>query len=95
MSTTARKRDQRIEVRATEEERSLIDQAIRYSGSDVTTFVLTNLLDASRRVLADRVSFTVSAQDAAEWNRVNSLPARELRGLRALFERPSPFDESE
>ncbi len=95
MSTTVRKRDQRIEVRATEEERALIDEAVRYSGSDVTTFVLTNLLDASRRVLADRTSFTLGAQAADEWDRINSLPARELQGLRTLFERSSPFAESE
>jgi len=95
MSPTTRKRDQRIEVRATAEERALIDQAIAYSGSDVTTFVLTNLLDASRRVLADRANFALSSQSAAEWERINALPARELRGLQTLFERPSPFAESE
>lgn len=95
MSTTTRKRNQRIEVRATVEERALIDQAVLDSGSDITTFVLTNLLDASRRVLADRASFRIDSQAAAEWDRINDLPARELRGLRALFERPSPFAEVE
>jgi uncharacterized protein (DUF1778 family) len=95
VTTTIRKRDQRIEVRATVEERALIDQAVASSGSDMTTFVLTNLLDASRRILADRVSFGLSFHAAAEWDRINSLPARELQGLAALFERPSPFTASE
>ena len=94
MSTT-RKRDQRIEVRATAEERALIDQAVASSGSDVTTFVLSNLLDASRRVLADRTVFALNSESAIEWERINALPAREIRGLRSLFERTAPFAEPE
>lgn len=95
MSTTTRRRDQRIEVRATAEERALIEQAVATSGSDVTTFVLSNVLEASRRVLADRTDLALNSESAIEWDRINSLPARDLRGLRSLFERSSPFVETE
>jgi uncharacterized protein (DUF1778 family) len=95
MSTSTRKRSERIEVRATAEERTLIDQAVSFSGGDITSFVLSNLLDASRRILADRDVFALSPEAVHEWERINALPARELRGLRALFERPSPFVDAE
>lgn len=95
MTTSPRRRTQRIEVKATEEERALIDQAVRHSGGDFTTFVLSHLLEASRSVLADRDRFELSAEATSEWERINSAPARNLPGLRALIERQSPFVDSE
>ena len=59
--------------------------------TDLTSFVVTNLTDAARRVLADRDHFSLSAEAAAEWERINRRPAEELSGLRRLMQRPSPF----
>lgn len=87
-----RTRDQRIEVRATAEERTLISRAAAESGADLTTFVLTNLTDAARRVLADRDRFELTPEAAAEWDRINDEPARDLPGLRKLLQRRSPFE---
>jgi uncharacterized protein (DUF1778 family) len=91
MTTTARRRDQRLEVRTTVDERALINQAVATEGTDLTSFALRSLLDASRRVLADRTEFTLSADQAAAWDRINEAPARELPGLLKLMERTSPF----
>jgi uncharacterized protein (DUF1778 family) len=91
MATTTRKRDQRLEVRTTAEERALIDQAVSYAGTDLTSFAVSNLVDASRRVLADRTQFVLSPAAAKAWDRINELPAQELPGLRTLMRRPSPF----
>jgi uncharacterized protein (DUF1778 family) len=88
MSISTQKRSERIEVRVTAEELKLIDQAASLSGVDTTAFVLSNLLDTSRRILADRDVFAMSPEAVHEWERINALPARELRGLQALFERP-------
>ncbi len=91
MATSTRKRDQRLEVRTTVEERELINLAVDSAGTDLTSFALGSLLDASRRVLADRDEFVLSSDQAAEWDRINETPARELPGLLGLMERTSPF----
>ncbi|WP_322769540.1 DUF1778 domain-containing protein [Frankia sp. Cr1] len=91
MATPARTRDRRLEVRTTAEERVLIDRAAEAAGTDLTSFVVSHLTDAARRVLADRDRFTLPPEAAAEWERVNRRPAEELVGLRQLMQRPSPF----
>jgi len=91
MTTPARARDRRLEVRTTAEERALIDRAVEAAGTDLTSFVVTNLTDAARRILADRDRFTLPPEAAAEWERINRRPADELAGLRRLMLRPSPF----
>jgi len=93
MTTSIRARDKRLEVRTTLEERDLINRAVEESGTDLTTFVVTNLVDASRQVLADRDHFVLSSEAATQWDKMNELPARELDGLRRLMNRPSPFGE--
>ncbi len=88
---TRRTRTERIEVRATPEDRSLIDRAVEAANTDLTTFVISSLTVAAHQVLADRTEFTLDAQGLAAWETINSRPPRELSGVRALLERPSPF----
>jgi len=92
-SGTTRSRDSRLEVRTTREERTLIDRAVEATGTDLTTFVVTNVTEAAYRVLADRDRFELSADAAAEWERINHRRARDLPSLRQLLARPTPFDE--
>ena len=91
--TMMRHRNRRIELRATDEERALIDRAVAASGTDRTDFIITHASEAARRVLADRQTFHLDAQTLAAWEELNDRPARELPGLAALFRRPSPFAE--
>lgn len=93
MSISARLRDKRLEVRTTQEERNLINRAVDTVGTDLTSFVVTNLVDASRQVLADRDRFVLTSEAASQWEKMNEIPARELVGLRRLMSRPSPFSE--
>jgi uncharacterized protein (DUF1778 family) len=88
---TGRSRSERIEIRASPAERALIDEAVAATGTDLTTFVLTNLSIAARQVLADRTAFTLDTHGAGAWEAINAQPPRDLAGLRALIERPSPF----
>ena len=88
---TTRARSKRLEVRATAEERELIDRAVAASGVGLTEFVMMNLTLAARRVLADRTRFALEGKALQRWEEINSRPARELPGLRSLIERPSPF----
>jgi uncharacterized protein (DUF1778 family) len=82
-----------LEVRTTREERTLIDRAVEASGTDLTTFVVGSVTEAAHRVLADRDHFELSAEAADEWDRINRRQARDLRGIRALLARRSPFEE--
>ena len=88
---TTRTRSERLEVRTTKDERSLIDRAAAEQGTDLTEFVVSNLTVAAQRVLADRSEFTLDAEAADAWEAVNRRRPRELPGLRRLMERPSPF----
>ena len=84
-------RSQRIEFRATPEERALIDRAVAAAGTDMTAFVLSSVTTAARQVLADRTEFVLSPEAAGAWETINERPARDLPGLRELMQRPSPF----
>lgn len=86
-------RTSRIEVRTTPEDRALIDRAVAASGTDLTTFVVTNLTDVAARVLADRTEFALDAKAWKAWERINARPARDLPGVQALLDKPSPFAE--
>jgi uncharacterized protein (DUF1778 family) len=88
-----RRRSRRLELRATPDERDLIDRAASMTGTDLTEFVVSNAVEAARRVLADRDRFELDSDALAAWEGINARRARELPGLRRLMERPSPFAE--
>lgn len=88
---TTRTRSERLEVRTTKDERTLIDRAVAEQGIDLTEFVVSNLTIAAQRVLADRTDFALDVEAAEAWEAVNRRRPRELPGLRRLMERPSPF----
>ena len=90
---STRSRNRRIEVRATAEDRLLIDRAVAATGTDLTGFVITHLRLAAQRVLADREDFRLDSEALDAWERINERPARPLKGMRALMDRPSPFQE--
>lgn len=88
-----RAREERIEFRTTVEVRDLVDRALEVSGTSMTEFAESSLVLAARRVMADRDRFVLSDEAGATWDAINDRPARDLPGVRRLFERPSPFGE--
>ena len=81
----------RIELRASQEDRDLLDRAAAALGTDRSSFLLSQGRLAAQQVLADREHFVLDAAAQQEWERINSCPARVLPGLKCLLERPSPF----
>ena len=81
----------RIELRATEDDRNLLDRAAAALGTDCSSFLLAQGRLAAQRVLADREHFLLDEGAQQEWERINNRPARSLPGLTRLLERPSPF----
>ena len=88
---TKRTRSERIEVRATPQDRALIDRAVAALNTDLTSFVMSNLTVAAHRVLADRKEFVLDGEARVAWEEINSRPPRDVTGLRELMARPSPF----
>ena len=84
-------RTSRIELRAPEDDRDLLDRAAAALGTDRSSFLLSQGRLAAQRVLADREQFVLDAHAQQEWERINSRPARSLLGLARLLERPSPL----
>lgn len=84
-------KDQRLEVRMTQSERELINNAASELGGDLSSFVVASLVDASRRVMADRSEFSLSPAQKRAWDAINRKAAADLAGLRDLMQRPSPF----
>lgn len=75
----------------TPQERELIERAVAVTGEDLTKFVVTNVVAAARRALADRETFVLDAEQRTAWAGLNARPVRELAGVKRLLERPSPF----
>ena len=69
----------------------MIERAVAVAETDLTEFVVTNAVEAARRILADRERFELDADALARWEQLNARRARDLPGLRRLMERPSPF----
>jgi uncharacterized protein (DUF1778 family) len=87
-----RRRSRRLELRTTADERELIDRAAAVSGHDLTEFVVGSAVTAAQRLLADRQAFALDIAQQQAWEALNARRARDLPGLRALLERPSPFE---
>ena len=81
----------RIELRASEDDRNLLDRAAAALGTDRSSFLLAQGRLAVQRVLADREQFVLDPDAQQEWERINNRPARSLPGLTRLLERTSPF----
>src|SRR2546430_13743328 len=90
-TTEVRRRSRRLELRTTPDERVLIDRAAAVAQTDLTEFVVTNAVEAARRVLADRDLFQLDEDALEAWEAGHARPARDLPGPRRPMERPSPL----
>src|SRR6266550_828497 len=59
-----RARAERLETRATAEQKSLIEHAAALQGRTVTDFVLTSVQDAARRAIAEHQQLELSVRDS-------------------------------
>ena len=81
----------RIELRASESDRELLDRAAAAIGTDRSSFLLNQGRLAAQRVLANREQFVLDQRGLEEWEHINTRPAGELPGLIRLLQRPTPF----
>ncbi|HUC64399.1 MAG TPA: DUF1778 domain-containing protein [Stellaceae bacterium] len=64
MSATGTARDDRIELRATKEEKRLLAAAAAYERLDVTSFIMRNVLPAARDIVDRAERIALSERDS-------------------------------
>ena len=77
------KKESRLAVRLTGEQRERIDQAAAAEGRTVTDFAIAALSERAGHVLADRRIFPI---DSAQWDRFIELLDQPVRSLPQLAE---------
>ncbi len=80
-------RDDRIELRASLEEKRVLAAAAAYERLDLTTFVLRAALPAAEEVMARHERITLSARDSARVLELLENPPKPTAALRAAARR--------
>ena len=91
MSSTRAIKDERIALRLTRPQKSLIERAAQVRGSALSEFTVMAAVDKAEQVLADQTDLVL---DEAGWQAFCAAldhPARVLPGLRDLMAQPSVF----
>jgi uncharacterized protein (DUF1778 family) len=84
-------KDKTLNIRVTEAEKKLVEQAATITHMAMSQFMLQATLRAAEEVLADQTRFILPAD---EWDRFVEFldrPARVLPGLRSAASKPGPF----
>ncbi len=87
-------KSERLAVRISPEQRSLLFEASRSQETTITEFVLSAATRAAEDVLADRRRFVLAEPEWAAFLAALDRPPRELPRLRRLLAAPSVLDEA-
>lgn len=87
MATSAATRDDRIELRASREEKRVLAAAAAYERLDLTTFVMRAALPAAEEIMARHERLTLSARDSARVLELLENPPKPTAALRAAARR--------
>lgn len=92
-STKSQRKSERLAVRVSPEQRSLLVEASRAQEKTVTEFVLSAATEAAEGILADRRRFVLDEPDWAAFVEALDRAPREMPRLRTLLTAPSVLDE--
>lgn len=87
MPTTTAARENRIELRATKEEKRLLATAAAYERLDVTSFIMRNVLPAARDVVDRTERIVLSERDTERVLELLENPPKPTPALRAAARR--------
>lgn len=87
MPSSTAARDDRIELRASSEEKRVLAAAAAYERLDLTTFVLRAALPAAEEVVARHERITLTARDSARVLELLEHPPKPTAALRAAARR--------
>ena len=86
-------KDQRLNIRTSEAEKAVLEQAAAATHMGVSQFTLHAALRSAEEVLADHTRFVLPADKWDAFTALLDRPARVLPTLREAAARPSPFGE--
>jgi uncharacterized protein (DUF1778 family) len=87
MTTPAASRDDRIELRATKEEKRLLAAAAAYERLDVTSFIMRNVLPVARDVIDRAERIVLSERDTTRVLELLENPPKPTPALLAAVRR--------
>jgi len=85
-------RGERLSLRATAQQRRLLEQAAAAAGKTLTAFVLDASSVEAERLLADRRVFSLDEESWGEFDSALNRHAKVKPRLRALLDRPGVLD---
>jgi uncharacterized protein (DUF1778 family) len=88
--STATKND-RLDLRLTQQQKSDIEKAAAISGRSITDFSVSVLIEEAAEVIRQDRDLAMSQKAWDAFNKVLERPARPLKGLAELLNRPSVF----
>ena len=87
MRTRSTTRDDRIEVRASREQKRILAAAAAYERLDLTSFVMRTALPAAEEIVARNERITLTARDSVRVLELLENPPRPSAALRAAAKR--------
>lgn len=87
----AARKDDRLELRLTREQKQYIEQAAAISGRSVTDFSVPLLVDQANEVIRQERQVMMSKDAWSTFNDILDRPATPLAGLADLLQRQSVF----
>lgn len=91
MNAHVRPKSQRINLRASERQESILRRAADEADTSLTDFILGSAVEQAERVLADRRWFVATPEQYEEFVQLLDLPVATTK-LAALYARDSVFD---
>lgn len=87
MASTARLRQERLEARVTEDQKSLFEKAATVKGVSLSQFVITSAQEAATRVLDEQQSIELGRRDQEMFINALLSPVSPNERLRAAIKR--------
>ena len=89
----ARNKAERVNLRVTAMEKSLLVRAAQASHTSTTQFILRTALHSAEDVLAEETRFVLAPEQWSEFTALLERPARPIPALAQAASKPSPFRE--
>jgi uncharacterized protein (DUF1778 family) len=83
----------RLNIRTTDAEKHLLEQAAALSRMTASQFVMEAALRSAEAMLADQTRFALAPEEWQAFKEMLERPARVLPALRSAAAKPSPFSE--
>ena len=92
MTSSARRREERLEVRLTADAKALLQKAAASQNKNISAFVLDSGLTAAAEALADRTEFTIPTDSYDAFLKALDAPPSSKPRLDRLLNTPSVVD---